>query len=241
VGKMTSRKPIIGITPGIDYGENKLYINNGYMEAIRLAGGLPVLLPLTDDVEFLKNTIARFDGILLSGGSDVDAKYWGEPNYTYGGEISPLRDEMEIFTAKEAIASDKPILGICRGCQVMNIALGGTIYQDIYEEQKGKLLYKHSQNAPKWYPTHEIYIEKDTKVFKAHKEEIIRVNSFHHQAIKDVAPGFIVSSRCGDGIIESIEHTSCKFAVGVQWHPEVMWEKDATHLKLFIKFVSSCQ
>jgi len=238
---MPDKKPIIGITPGIDYKKNKLYIHNEYVEAIRLAGGLPVLLPLTGDIELLKSMIARFDGILLSGGSDVDAKYWGEPNYTYGGEISPLRDEMEIFTAQEAIASDKPILGICRGCQVMNIALGGTIYQDIYAEQKDKQIYKHSQDAPKWYPIHEVYIEKDTKVFKVHKENVIRVNSFHHQAVKDVAPGFIVSSRCGDGIIESIEHTSCKFAVGVQWHPEMMWEKDMTHLKLFVKFVSCCK
>lgn len=238
---MPNSRPIIGITAGFDYSENKLYINNGYVEAIRLAGGLPVLLPLTDDVDFLKSIIGRFDGILLSGGSDVDARYWGEPNYNYGGEISPLRDTMEIFTAREAIALDKPVLGICRGCQVMNIALGGTIYQDIYEENKGKDIYKHSQSAPKWYPTHEIYIDKDTKVFKAHQEETIRVNSFHHQAIKDVAPGFIASSRCGDGIIESIEHTSCKFAVGVQWHPEVMWEKDTTHLKIFIKFVSYCK
>lgn len=238
---MPKKRPIIGITPGIDYSENKLYINNGYVEAIRLAGGLPVLLPLTDDVEFLKSIIARFDGIVLSGGSDVDAKYWGEPNYTYGGEISPLRDAMEIFIAREAIASDKPVLGICRGCQVMNIALGGTIYQDIYEEQKDKKIYKHSQHAPKWHPTHEIYIEKDTKVFKIHKEAMIRVNSFHHQAVKDIAPGFVVSARSGDGIIEAIEHINCKFAVGVQWHPEVMWEKDSTHLKLFVKFVSCCK
>lgn len=238
---MPNKRPIIGITPGIDYSENKLYINNGYVEAIRMAGGLPVLLPLTGDVEFLKSIIERFDGILLSGGSDVDAKYWGEANYPYGGEISPLRDEMEIFIAKEAIAANKPIFGICRGCQVMNIALGGTIYQDIYAEQKDKLIYKHSQGAPKWYPIHEVYIEKDTKVYKAHKEEILRVNSFHHQAVKDVAPGFIVSSRCGDGIIESIEHKSCKFAVGVQWHPEVMWEKDVAHLSLFVKFISYCK
>ncbi|WP_010681256.1 gamma-glutamyl-gamma-aminobutyrate hydrolase family protein [Acetivibrio cellulolyticus] len=238
---MPNSRPIIGISAGFDYSENRLFINNGYIEAIRLAGGLPVLLPVTNDTELLKHIIGRFDGFLLSGGSDVDARFWGEPNYTFGGEISPLRDEPELFIAREAIAADKPILGICRGCQVMNIAMGGTIYQDIYAQQVGKEIYKHSQNAPKWYPTHDIFIEKDTKVFKAHQEEIIRVNSFHHQAVKDVAPGFIVSSRCGDGIVESIEHISCKFAVGVQWHPELMWEKDNTYLKIFVKFVALCK
>jgi putative glutamine amidotransferase len=120
---MPNSRPIIGITAGFDYSENKLYINNGYVEAIRLAGGLPVLLPLTNDTEFLKNIIDRFDGFLLSGGSDVDARYWGEPNYTFGGEISPVRDETEIYMAQAAIACDKPILGICRGCQVMNSAI----------------------------------------------------------------------------------------------------------------------
>jgi putative glutamine amidotransferase len=238
---MPNNIPIIGITAGFDYSENKLYINNGYVEAIRLAGGLPVLLPVTDDTEFLKGIIDRFDGFLLSGGSDLDARHWGEPNYTFGGEISPIRDEMEIFIAREAIASNIPILGICRGCQVMNVALGGTLYQDIYAQLNGKDIYKHWQSAPKWYPTHDIFIEKDTKVFKAHHEDTIGVNSFHHQAVKDVAPDFIVSSRCGDGIIESIEHKSCKFAVGVQWHPELMWEKDKTYLKIFVKFVTLCK
>lgn len=238
---MQCKKPLIGVTAGFDYGENKLYINNGYYEGVINAGGLPVILPVTKDIDCVNSLIDEFDGFLLSGGPDVDAKYWHERNYVFNGEISPYRDEMEILIAREAVNRNKPIFGICRGAQVINIALGGTIYQDIYAQIKKDSLEKHSQQAPKWYPTHNIHIEEGSKIYKSHAKSTIRVNSFHHQAVKDVAPGFKVSSRCEDGIIESIEHETCTFAVGVQWHPELMWKKDRTFLKLFEDFVESCR
>lgn len=238
---MSNNRPLIGITPGFDYNENKVYINRGYFDAISLSGGMPVLIPITEDEGLLREIVEYFDGFLLSGGSDVDAVHWGELNYRYNGEISPYRDKMELFIAREAVGKDKPILGICRGMQVLNIALGGTIYQDIYSQIKDVELIKHSQSAPKWYPTHKIKVEKGSRVFKAHNNDYINVNSFHHQAVRDVAPGFIITSRSDDGIIESIEHESCKFAVGIQWHPEVMWEKHSLHLMMFGVFVTSCK
>jgi len=201
---MGRNEPVIGITPSFDYNENKMYINNIYCEAIILSGGMPVLLPVTEDEGLLSQMVEEFDGFLLSGGPDVDAVHWGEWNYSYNGEISPHRDKMELFIAKEAVAKDKPIFGICRGIQVLNVALGGTLYQDIYSQNKEKQLIKH-------------------KVRNAHGAESIAVNSFHHQAV----------------IIEAIEHKNCKFAVGVQWHPEHM-KRDLSFLNIFKYFVSSC-
>lgn len=234
---MKSKRPVIGITPGFDYENNRMFINRGYCEPISLSGGMPVLLPITGDEELLSEMIESFDGFLLSGGPDVDAMHWGECNFKFNGEISPYRDGMELFIARQAIAKDKPVLGICRGMQVMNIAMGGTIYQDIYSQNKDKEHIKHSQDAPKWYPTHKVTAQMGSKVYNAHEKDIISVNSFHHQAVRDVAPGFMVTAFSGDGIIEAIEHTVCRFAVGVQWHPELMWEKDPSFLKLFKVFV----
>ncbi|NLD47515.1 MAG: gamma-glutamyl-gamma-aminobutyrate hydrolase family protein [Clostridiaceae bacterium] len=237
---MLDKKPLIGITAGFDYSENKLYINSGYYEGIINAGGLPVVLPVTRNIDCYNSLIMEFDGFLLSGGPDVDAKHWHDKNYVFNGEISPYRDELEIFIVREAIKRNKPVFGICRGAQVINIALGGTIYQDIYSQINNDNLEKHSQQAPKWYPTHNIHIEKWSRIYKSHAKDTIRVNSFHHQAVKDLAPGFKVSSRCEDGVVESIEHETCTFAVGVQWHPELMWERDRTFLKLFEDFVECC-
>ncbi|ABN53364.1 MAG TPA: peptidase C26 [Hungateiclostridium thermocellum] len=237
---MGRNEPVIGITPSFDYNENKMYINNIYCEAIILSGGMPVLLPVTEDEGLLSQMVEEFDGFLLSGGPDVDAVHWGEWNYSYNGEISPHRDKMELFIAKEAVAKDKPIFGICRGIQVLNVALGGTLYQDIYSQNKEKRLIKHSQNAPRWYPVHKVMLKAGSKVRNAHGAESIAVNSFHHQAVREPAPDFIVTGTSEDGIIEAIEHKNCKFAVGVQWHPEHMWKRDLSFLNIFKYFVSSC-
>jgi putative glutamine amidotransferase len=238
---MLDQKPLIGITAGFDYNENKLYINNGYYESIIMVGGLPIIIPVTQGGDYLCDMTKRCDGFLISGGPDVDAKHWNEYNYKFNGRISPIRDEMELFIVREAVDMNKPVFGICRGVQVLNIALGGTIYQDIYSQIVNNNLQKHLQEAPVWYPTHNVIVEKDSRIYKSHGKVVLRVNSFHHQAIKDVAPGFAATSTCEDGVIESIEHKSNKFAVGVQWHPELMWEKDVVFLELFKDFVNCCK
>lgn len=237
---MSLKRPLIGLTPGYDYDKNMSYVKNGYWEAVQKAGGIPVLLTLFPEYEdVLDEMLERCDGILATGGPDLDAKYYNEINLNFNQEISPIRDSLEMYIIKKAIACNKPVLGICRGAQVINVAFGGSLYQDINSQVKGRDLIKHCQNAPKWYPTHNVFIAAGTKVWNCFNESSIAVNSFHHQAIKDVAPGLIASSQADDGIIESIESLNHKFVVGVQWHPELMWKENPVFLKLFEAFIAS--
>jgi putative glutamine amidotransferase len=236
---LKKQRPLIGITPGYNYDESRLYINNGYVQGVMEAGGLPVLMPVTEDVTVLGDIIHLCGGFLISGGPDMDARYYGEENMPFNGEISPYRDLIETEIIKGAAECNKPVFGICRGIQVINVALGGSLYQDIGAQANEKEVLKHSQKAPKWYPTHDIFIKRNSKVWQSFGKDCVRVNSFHHQAVKNLAAGFQVTSRSADGIIESIEHKEHIFLVGVQWHPELMWQRDRSFLKLFELFVKA--
>lgn len=235
------RKPLIGITAGYDYDKGSTYIKKGYIEGINRAGGLAVLLPATPDKELVLSMIQQFDGFLLSGGGDIDAENFSEANLPFNGELSPYRDSMEIIITKESIKQNKPIFGVCRGIQIMNVAMGGSIYQDIYSQISDRQLLMHIQDAPKWYPVHSVHIERNSKLKEWFKQKQIRVNSFHHQAVRNVAQGFKVTARAGDGIIEAIEYIGHKFAIGVQWHPELMWQRDERFFILFEQFVNAVQ
>lgn len=230
-------RSVIGITPGYDENSKMLFVKDGYYKALMKAGGLPLILPLTGDKSTLEKFFDICDGFLLCGGPDLDAKHFGEENMSYNGEISPIRDEMEIYIVRKAMELNVPVFGICRGMQVMNVAMGGSLYQDIFSQIKDRDVIKHSQSAPKWYPTHEIYIERGSRIWNIYMKAKVGTNSFHHQAVKNVAPGFIATSRTSDDVIESIECEDHPFAVGVQWHPELMWEKDDSHLELFRDFL----
>lgn len=238
---MNKSMPVIGITSWYNYEKRMLFIKGGYCEGVIEVGGLPIMLPLTEDKDLLDQIIDTCDGFLISGGPDVDAKHYGEENLPFNEEISPIRDIVELYIAKRAIELNKPVLGICRGIQVINVTLGGTLYQDIHSQIRERILLKHSQSAPKWYPTHNISIEKGTRVWNTCKSEVLSVNSFHHQAVKDVAPGLIVAAKATDGIIEAVEYTNHRFVVGVQWHPELMWQANREFLNLFRDFVNSCK
>lgn len=233
------KRPVIGITPGYMKDKSRLFIAKGYVEGVNKAGGLAILLPLTVDEAILAEAMDLCDGFLLSGGPDIDAKYYEELNYRFNGEIDPARDSMEITVSRYAVASGKPILGICRGIQLLNVALGGSLFQDIHSQIKDRDLLKHSQEAPEWYPVHEVSIKKDTKLWNCYGKDKIGVNSFHHQAVKDPGKGLQPVSWSPDGIIEAIEHESHVFAVGVQWHPELMWQEDIEALRLFEAFVNA--
>ncbi len=208
------RKIIIGIAPNYSYEKREYTLSENYAHAIEQAGGCGViLLPGQALPPFLS-------GLLLTGGGDIDPLLFGEEPLCQSGEINPQRDAYEMRICKEAFTQDLPLLGICRGMQVMNIARGGKIYQDI-GVQAGTTL-KHMQEAPRAYGTHNIFVEDGSLFTSLWISRCIRVNSLHHQACSLLGEGFTVSARSADGLIEAIEQREKRFTVGVQWHPEAM-------------------
>lgn len=231
-------RPIIGITCAWDEEKGRFFLGGMYVEAVQAGGGIPVLLTPPGDSASLDRLTKAVDGLVLSGGTDVDPVYFGEEPIFGGGEICPERDAFELALAGAALASGIPLIGICRGMQVINIAAGGDIYQDI-GSQLGDPLIKHFQQAPRWHPTHEIKVLPGTSLASILGSGPVRVNSYHHQAVRKVAPGFIVSARSGDGVIEAVESPGHLFALGVQCHPEALWKRHPLFLNLFKKLAEA--
>lgn len=225
-------KPVIGITPNYADGSGLYSLHRGYADAVAAAGGRPVLLfpSAAPEPPFLPDFL---DGILFSGGGDIDPFLFGEEPLRECGEISPLRDSFELWLCRLALEKGLPLLGICRGMQVMNIAAGGSIYQDILA-QTGSTL-KHSQQAPRAHATHSVMPEENSLLAAIWGKKRIAVNSFHHQAAARLGDGFSVAARSPDGIVEAIERRDAPFALGVQWHPEAM--KNEEQALLFSAFV----
>ncbi len=211
------------------------YIYNEYSQAIHHCGGAPVLLPVAQNRETFQTILERLDGLLLSGGPDVNPRFYGEEPLEGLGEIDEGLDQMELQVAKMAFKKGLPIFAICRGIQVLNVSLGGTLYQDIASQVEKNI--NHTQKADKGVNTHSIRIQEKTLLRQILKRKVIWVNGKHHQAIKEVAPGLIVSALAKDGVIEAVEHPSKGFVLGVQWHPEGTWRNDPYSKKLFNAFI----
>jgi len=224
-------KPVIGITCDISGESGQLTLRRQYLDAVIQAGGIPVVLPPMQEIGLVSGCFSICQGFLLSGGGDLDPGYWGELPSPALGHISPVRDHFEIVLTRMALASGRPILGICRGIQVLNVAAGGTLFQDL---QTGM---SHQQNAPRNHLFHDIFIEKHSTLGRICPTCRMRVNSFHHQAVKQLAPGFIATALSPDGVIEAIELDSGGFVMGVQWHPEDL--EDLTSKALFEALVIS--
>ncbi len=234
-------KPRIGITCSVDTDINRFFLNQFYVESIRTAGGIPIPLFPSDDKIEIKQMIGLVQGIVLSGGVDVDPIFFGEEPQQYSGRVCPLRDSFEIKLTSYALAEDIPLLGICRGMQVLNIAAGGDIFQDIYAQNMGVQLLKHRQEAPQWYPTHGINIKAGTMLESIMGVQSVRVNSYHHQAVRNAAPGFVVSAKSADGVIEAIESLEHGFALGLQCHPESLWQKQPVFIKPFKQLIKTAE
>lgn len=221
-------KPIIGITPDYSYELQKYTLSQQYVEAVKKAGGYAVAI--FDDSDFTN----CLDGILLTGGGDVNPLLFGEEPIVENGDISPLRDSIEFQLCQWAMSKKIPLFGICRGMQIMALCCGGTIYQDIYAQTSTNI--KHIQKAPRFQGTHTIDIAQSSILYDIVKQKSCIVNTFHHQSVKQVGEHFFVSARSRDNLIEAIEHKTLPFAVGVQWHPEAM-VYDEIQQKLFQTFV----
>lgn len=231
-------KPVIGITTDVQQdGENIL--KNTYVQAVIRAGGLPMIVPvgLEQDVEQL---IEMFDGLLLSGGNDINPMLFNEEPHEYLGVVSPSRDSSELELARRMLKTGKPILGICRGLQVLNVAVGGTLYQDLNKQNDSPIL-QHIQKAPNTHCSHYVQLDKGSLLESIAGSERIQVNSYHHQSLKEVPSDFKVTAVASDGIVEAIESTDEQFVLGVQWHPEALSAAgDAVSLRIFERFISEC-
>ena len=230
-------QPVIGLTPSIDRAENRVWIRPAYMSSVLAAGGLPVLLPLTDAPEALSRMLDLCDGILLTGGPDADPALYGGSDPGGTVFLCPDRDAMELPLARMAIAADKPLLAICRGIQVLNVALGGSLWVDLPTERPSAL--RHRQGAPGAEPTHGVRALPDTPLSEICGQEALRVNSLHHQAIRELAPGLSPMAEAEDGLIEAVWRPESRFAMGVQWHPELMSAHDEASRAIFRRFVEA--
>ncbi|WP_127585181.1 gamma-glutamyl-gamma-aminobutyrate hydrolase family protein [Paenibacillus koleovorans] len=239
MAKLTgSAKPLIGITPSSL--DKQSVLQQDYAEWVSRSGGVPLMLPYSGGTtEDAAQLAAVLDGLLLSGGADIDPIHFGEEPIQGLGNITPERDAAELALIREFVRLDKPVFGICRGIQVLNAALGGTLYQDIHSQCSPSPL-KHSQKAVASYPTHHIAIEAGSRLATLAGGLGERVNSFHHQAVKEAAPGLLITARTADGIVEAVESPTHRFVLGVQWHPEKMEAGDRLSAALFGAFVDAC-
>ena len=211
-------RPIIGITGNYDSG--KCTLLEGYYRSVLEAGGTPLIVPSFDDTDAMVSVLDNVDALILSGGGDINPLYLGEEPIPELSSINPARDWQELMLVRLAANRQIPILGICRGIQVMTAALGGKLYQDIYRQAGATL--KHSQDTDRHIATHSVRIASSSKLAKIFGSTNLHVNSFHHQAVQEAAPGFAVTAVSPDGLIEAVESTQCKSMIGVQWHPECM-------------------
>lgn len=233
---------IIAITPQLDYGTGRHYVGVRYFNSVFAAGGIPVTLPMTlNDYspDKVKALLSRFDGILFTGGPDISPEIYGEETLECCGRIVKERDEGEFAYMKAALTMDMPVLAICRGIQVMGVALGTAIYQDVKICANSNI--EHSPPSAE-VTCHNVNIEKDSLLYDIVGLEVMAVNSAHHQAVKlkREPQGFKVGAVSSeDGIIESIHVPGARYALGVQWHPECL-PQDGNMQKLFQSFIGSC-
>ena len=233
-------RPIIGITSS--QGKNgdsqpMVCLIQSYIEAIRQAGGVPVLIPSMIANDGWDMLYSRLDGILFSGGGDISLDHFnGIPHPSIEG-VDPLRDAIELNLLHAAASDGKPFLGICRGCQLVNVDLGWTLYTHISDQLPGALEYSYPGHMHTVL-VHEVKLEDGTRITDILGEPIVKVNSHHHQGLKDIAPSLRVVGRAPDGLVEAIELPDHPFGMAVQWHPEWLTDQQSTR-NLFGKFVEA--
>lgn len=233
------RKPVIGLVALYDEQKESYWMLPGYMTGLLEAGAIPVMLPLTDDKDSISQLVEGLDGLVLTGGHDVDPKLYGEKPEPVCGVPCPERDAMEQILLEAALEADKPVFGICRGIQFLNAYLGGSLYQDLPSQRPGDLA--HHMEPPYDVPVHAVRVERDTPLYEILGTEALAVNSYHHQAVRRLAPELQAMAYAEDGLVEAVYMPEKSFVMAVQWHPEFSYRVDENSRRLFAAFVEACR
>ena len=231
-----SKLPIIGVSANINSG--KLEINDQYFNALTVSGAIPFLLPYTDDESITEAACSLCDGFLLSGGVDIDPAYYGEERLHECGETIPARDKGEMALLKHILASGKPIMAICRGAQILNVALGGTLWQDISTQYETAITHRM---PPGTEVAHNVNVIKGTPLYDIIGYERFDINTIHHQAVKTLGAGLVASAVADDGIIEAYYHEGERYIRAYQWHPERIYPISKESAPIFADFINACK
>lgn len=230
-------RPIVVMSCGVSDDGHGFQGRMSYVHAIERAGGSVMVVPPQQQLQALAYIASQSAGILLPGGGDVDPLQYGEEAIPENGRVEPVIDAIDLFLAHHALAQGKPILAICRGCQVLNVAAGGTLIQDLLTQ--GSVKVQHFQKAPRWHASHYITLAKGSRLAGILGVEKLLVNSFHHQAVQLLGQGMVAVAHATDGVVEAIEMPEHPFALGVQWHPEVMVEHHPQQGRIFDAFIAA--
>lgn len=241
-------KPLIGVTPDFNAGDRKewggreptYFLRARYVRAIEDLGGIPIVLPLVADLDARRRLVTHIDGLLLTGsGPDLAPELYGERQRYKFRVMSQRRATFELEMAQLARAADLPLLGICGGMQALNVAFGGSLYQDIDSQRPEPL--QHRQTVPATQLTHAVKIAPKSLLHRIVQTKTLRVNSSHHQSVRDVASALTATAVAPDGVIEAIESPSQRFLLGIQWHPEFLFDRHERHRRLFQAFLEAAR
>lgn len=238
---MSGNRPRIGITMRLELETDRFYLSRHYSEAIEAAGGAPVHISLIPNPDYVASVMDDLDGVLLPGSdSDIDPLRYGTEPHPNLGSVHPVKDETDLLVLDEIEKRRLPLFAICFGMQVLNVHRGGTLIQDI-PSQLPKAI-KHQQGAPRDRPSHAIKLEKASLLLSLAEAEQVSVNSHHHQAVEKLGRDLVVTAWTSDGLIEAVEDSRPgRFALAVQWHPELGWQRDPLSQALFERFIAEAK
>lgn len=243
-----SRRPVIGIatqTLAALPGERPpcWVMGRTYIEELRKVGAIPWIIPLVPhDTETLQQIFDRLDGVFITGGVDVDPCHYGESKLPLCGDTDPDRDAVEIALLRHALKQNLPVLAVCRGIQILNVTCGGTLYQDVTAQVPTAIKHDYfptREKPSRKYLAHDISVKPNSRLGRILSDEVVPVNSMHHQAIKSLAPNLAPTARAADGIIEAVESLDDRFLIAVQWHPEELTESHPGMARLFSSFAEA--
>ncbi len=231
-------KPIIGLSPLYDDEKRGLWMRPGYLDVLYACGAIPLVLPFDSDVVDVEQILSICDGLLLTGGADIQPKLYGEEPIAELGPTQPIRDELEFRLLDKALDEDMPVLGVCRGCQMLNVYLGGSLYQDLRTQLPTSI--NHAMEPPYESVCHRVVPLQGEPLHELLQVDELPVNSIHHQAVRRMAPTLASLARSMDGIIEGVWMPDKRFVWGVQWHPEWIWDVDERQKRIVQRFVDVC-